>query len=225
MTRVEQGDLAYETLRDDITEWRLVPGTSLGEIELARRLGMSRTPVREALKRLAREGLVRNDAGRSAVVAPLSIDEVIHVYQAREALEVYALRLAARADDRAAFAPLVARYEQAAQREMIDAGEIFALSREFDAVVDATAASPHVINMLAELRMHLWRLRRLSRRRPERLRQSAVEHVEMGRAILAGDEIETARIATERLRNGLATIVDILAGSLLGPLEDAAPPE
>jgi DNA-binding GntR family transcriptional regulator len=221
---VEQGDVAYAALRSDITEWRLAPGTALGEIELAQRLGMSRTPVREALKRLAREGLVRTDIGRSAVVAPLSVDEVINLYQAREALEIYVLRLAAHGLDRAEFAELAQRYEQAAARAEVVPHEIYVLSERFDRAVDAAAASPYVVGRLDELRGHLHRLRRLSRRRPERLRESATQHALMSRAILAGDEATTARIGTQRVHDSLRTILDILANSVLGVLEDVPPP-
>ncbi|WP_037081420.1 GntR family transcriptional regulator [Pseudonocardia spinosispora] len=220
---MEQGDVAYRTLREDITEWRLAPGASLGEVELGRRLGMSRTPVREALKRLAREGLVRTDAGRSAIVAPLSVDEVVQLYQAREAVESYLLRLAAHASDRSAFDELGTRYQRAAQRPRIDADEIYRLSQEFDTAVDAAAANRFLAGMLTELRGQLNRLRRLARQRPERLRESAVQHVAMCRAIRDGDEAEAARAGAARLRDSLATIIDILTGSLLGPLADPPP--
>jgi GntR family transcriptional regulator, rspAB operon transcriptional repressor len=221
---MEQGDVAYRTLRDDITEWRLAPGASLGEVELSRRLGMSRTPVREALKRLAREGLVRNDAGRSAIVAPVSVDDVVQILQAREAVESYLLRLAALAPDRSGFAGLSDRYEVAARRPEIDTEEIYQLSEEFDRAVDAAADNRYLLAMLDDLRGHLGRLRRLSRRRPERLRESALQHVRMGRAIVAGDAAEVSRVGAQRLRDSLATIIDILTGSLLGPLADAPPP-
>ncbi len=63
-------EVAYSRLRDDIIHWRLEPGTPLGEVELSERLAVSRTPVREALSRLIAEGLVSNDSGRTAIVAP-----------------------------------------------------------------------------------------------------------------------------------------------------------
>jgi DNA-binding GntR family transcriptional regulator len=221
---VEQGDLAYKALRQDITEWRLAPGTALGEIELARRLGMSRTPVREALKRLAREGLVRNDAGRTAIVAPLSMDEAIRLFQVREALELYALRLAAVAPDRSPFAEISDRYEKAAQRSEIDVEEVYALSEEFDAAVDDAADNNYLTGMLADLRGHLLRLRRLSRHQPERLRKSAIQHVHMGRALVEGDGAMAAYIGAERLRDSLRTVIEFLGSSLLGPLDEAAAP-
>lgn len=220
---MEQGDVAYRTLREDITEWRLAPGTSLGEVELSRRLGMSRTPVREALKRLAREGLVRTDAGRSAIVSPLSVDEVVQLYQAREAVESYLLRLAAQAVDRSVFQRLSERYGQASRRQEIDADEIYRLSQEFDIAVDVAAANRLLTGMLTELRGQLNRLRRLARQRPERLRESAVQHVAMCGAIHDGDDVEAARAGAARLRDSLATIIDILTGSLLGPLADPPP--
>ncbi|MFG1627879.1 GntR family transcriptional regulator [Kribbella sp. NPDC049227] len=224
MNRTEQRDLAdtaYEALRDDIAEWRLAPGTSLAEVETSARLGMSRTPVRQALRRLHREGLAQ-PAGRGFVVAPVSVDGVIALFQAREALEVYAMRLAAHAVDRAAFGDLAARYDQAARRKTVDADAIYALSAEFDQAVDRAANNAYITEMLTQLRVHLHRLRRLSRHRLDRLRVSAQQHVAIARAIESGNERQTAQLASDRLRDSLDIVLQSLSTSLIGP-DDRAP--
>src|SRR5690606_27242041 len=95
---VRASDVAYARLRSEIIDWQLEPGTPLSEIETAERLGVSRTPVREALARLTAEGLV-SSVGRTARVAPLSLELVIELYELREALETHAARLAARRRD------------------------------------------------------------------------------------------------------------------------------
>ena len=96
-------DIAYERLRDDIIHWRLQPGTPLAEIEVSARIGVSRTPVREALSRLINEGLVSNASGRTAVVTQVSRAQIEQLFELREALETQAARLAARRRDTAAF--------------------------------------------------------------------------------------------------------------------------
>jgi DNA-binding GntR family transcriptional regulator len=83
-----------DRLREDILAGRLEPGTELSEVALAREFGTSRGPLREALGRLASEGLVTITPRRGAVVAQLSRDEFIDAYQVREALETLAVRLA-----------------------------------------------------------------------------------------------------------------------------------
>jgi DNA-binding GntR family transcriptional regulator len=83
-----------DRLREDILAGRLKPGTELSEVALARDFGISRGPLREALGRLASEGLVTVTPRRGAVVTQLSRQEFIDAYQVREALETLAVRLA-----------------------------------------------------------------------------------------------------------------------------------
>src|SRR5215212_4215455 len=83
-----------DRLREDILAGRLEPGTELSEVALAREFGTSRGPLREALGRLASEGLVTITPRRGAVVTQLSREEFIDAYQVREALETLAARLA-----------------------------------------------------------------------------------------------------------------------------------
>ncbi len=87
-------DRVYESLREDILTNRLPPGTPLQEAAIARALEVSRGPVREALRRLAAEGLVDLVPRRGAVVSSLSREEFLDAYRVREALEVLAIRLA-----------------------------------------------------------------------------------------------------------------------------------
>ena len=84
----------YEHLRGEILADRLAPGTELTEVALSRDLEISRGPIREALSRLAAEGLVTMRPRRRAEVRSLTTQELIDAYQVREALEVMAVRLA-----------------------------------------------------------------------------------------------------------------------------------
>jgi DNA-binding GntR family transcriptional regulator len=86
---------ANEVIREAIIDGRLAPGQRLKEEELARELGMSRTPVREALLRLQSEGLVESLPRRGAIVRSYAVDELDEMYQLRAVLEGYAARRAA----------------------------------------------------------------------------------------------------------------------------------
>lgn len=86
---------AYELLLSDIEEGRLAPGMRLRELALAERLGLSRTPVREALKRLELQGIVVHEPHHGAVVASLDYGQTAELYLMREVLEGTAARLAA----------------------------------------------------------------------------------------------------------------------------------
>jgi DNA-binding GntR family transcriptional regulator len=100
-----------DRLREDILAGRLEPGTELSEVALAREFGISRGPLREALGRLASEGLVTVTPRRGAVVTQLSREEFIDAYQVREALETLAVRLAV---------PLISDAEVAHLRELCE---------------------------------------------------------------------------------------------------------
>ncbi len=88
-------DRAYHALRGAIAEGRLKPGRHVGEAAFAEQLGISRTPIREALQRLARDGLVTLDARNGARVAELSLEAIQELYDLREILEGSAARFAA----------------------------------------------------------------------------------------------------------------------------------
>src|SRR5918992_1912584 len=100
-----------DQLREDILAGRLRPGTELSEVALARELGTSRGPLREALGRLASEGLITITPRRGAVVTQLPRQEFLDAYQVREALETLAVRLAV---------PLMGNAEVAHLRELCE---------------------------------------------------------------------------------------------------------
>src|SRR5450830_719265 len=109
-------DKAYAALRDDIIEWRLAPGTVLAEVEQSERLGVSRTPLREALSRLSAEGLTTTAGGRGVVVSDISLEDIDELFELRETLEGRAAALAAERGDAAIFEEL--------QRELLRAPEL-----------------------------------------------------------------------------------------------------
>jgi DNA-binding GntR family transcriptional regulator len=89
------GDRVYQTLRDEIVFLELPPGTPLREVELAKRLGVGRTPLREALQRLAMNYLVELLPGRGAFVAPISVPDLVKINEVRANLEGFAAANAA----------------------------------------------------------------------------------------------------------------------------------
>ncbi len=100
------GDQVYQTLRGHLRDGTIVAGQPLQEVQLAEKLGVSRTPVREALTRLASEGLLASD-GRSFVVPSLSLEDVDDIYEVRFLLEPAAMcRVAELTPDPAVRAPI-----------------------------------------------------------------------------------------------------------------------
>ena len=204
-------DLAYETLRDDILNWRIAPGTALSETELALRLGVSRTPLRAALARLALEGLVDTSRGRTGVVPDVSVESIAQQFEVREALELQAARLAARRRDPAVFAELADSFAHAT--ETLASGgtdAYYAVVARFDAAMDDAVANPAMRQALESVRVHLVRARRLAQDNPERLVQAAAEHRLICEAVRDGDAELAASATAVHLRGSLTTITATL---------------
>ncbi|MGR0220607.1 GntR family transcriptional regulator [Agromyces sp. ZXT2-6] len=205
------GDRAYRTLRTEILDGALQPGTVLQEVEQSSRLGVSRTPVREALRQLAADGLVAA-SGRGTVVTGVSRDDIVSLYELREALEARAAALAAQRRADAPFLAVRERLEHAPR--LLSEGEeglaqYFAIVDDLDTAIEEAAANPFLGAALRSVQLHSARIRRLSRHNPERLRAAAAEHLLILDAILARDA-ELAAHATHvhlhmSLTNALAT--------------------
>ncbi|GGF11793.1 GntR family transcriptional regulator [Williamsia phyllosphaerae] len=207
----------YDTLLERIVSWDLPPGAVLSEIELADQLSVSRTPIREALARLRRDGLVTQSAGRSAAVAAVSAETAVELYQAREALESYALMLVAQTRVHDTFSEYVDRYRQLAESTEIAAEDVYALSGEFDAAVRAACNNAYLSRLLKELSVHTARLRNLARDNQDRLRRSVTQRMEVVAAVARGDGPEAARLDSLRLADSLAVVIDELLGTTQQP--------
>lgn len=209
------GDHAYHTLRTMVLELELPPGAPLAETEMSERLGVSRTPIREALGRLAREGLVRQHPGRGAFVSEISIPDLIELYQMREALESHAARLAAEAiddDGRRALSDLSDAFEQ--EREAIERGETesyYRLTARMDETIVGMAGNKRLGNALAEIWTQISRARRVASKSPARLLATVDEHVSLLTAIREGDAERAAREIRLHVRRSLANITASLA--------------
>ena len=108
-------DRVFERLQDDIVRGVLAPGSKLGEAELAERYGVSRGPLREAIRRLESRKLLERVPRAGARVASLSLPDLMEIYRVREALEGMAARLAAEAmtdEEIRGLHELLARHEQ-----------------------------------------------------------------------------------------------------------------
>lgn len=206
-------DRAYAALREAIVDGDLPPGAALGEVEQAARLGVSRTPVREALTRLVADGLATSVSPRVLIVSGLDADRIRDLYELREALESRAAALAARRRRPEPFAALRDRFASASRAldgDATDVERVYALIGDLDAAIDDAVGNADLRQALAAVRLHSARIRRLARHRPERLRAATAEHAVIVEAILDGDA-ELAAHATHvhlhaSLRSALATL-------------------
>jgi DNA-binding GntR family transcriptional regulator len=175
-------------LADDIVRGLLVPGAALDESELARRFGVSRTPVREAIRQLGASGLVEVRAHRGAVVARPSEERLIGMFEAMAELEALCSGLAAERMTAAERAALEAAHE--GLRALIHGGDpqrYHEVNEAFHAVIYAGAHNSYLADLTYATRKRVQPFRRAQFRNLGRLAKSHLEHDRVVVAILRGD--------------------------------------
>jgi DNA-binding GntR family transcriptional regulator len=194
-----------DSLRRAILGGVLAPGTPLVLSELSERLGVSRTPIREAIRELAAEGLVDFDSYRSAVVHTPTIEEAEELYELRLILEPIAVR---KAVERITEAQL--DEASALQREMVNVKEVgrwVELNREFHAMLNNAAESPRLNGMVSGLRNVSGMQVSLSlKASPHELERSNHEHAAIVQAFRDRDPDRAVELTKTHLRTTLEII-------------------
>ncbi|PNH78941.1 GntR family transcriptional regulator [Arthrobacter sp. AFG20] len=198
---------AYTALREDIVEWRLLPGTVLAEVEQSERLGVSRTPLREALGRLSAEGLTRVAGGRGVVVSDISLEDIDELFELRETLECRAAALAAERGDNSTFVRLLAELREAPS--LLGGSDparhdYYALVSKLDEAIDSAISNSYLAQAMRSLRVHLVRVRRLAADDAARLNAAAAEHAAIAEAIAAGNPRLAEAATTVHLHRSLS---------------------
>ncbi|MGO2746076.1 GntR family transcriptional regulator [Microbacterium sp.] len=210
--RPRASDRAYATLLEEIQSGALAPGAVLAEVEQAARLGVSRTPLREALQQLSADGLVEQQSPRVTVVSGIDVGDIRSLFEIRRALEESAARLAADRGDAGRFRALADEFALAgASLDAVTGREdYYALIARFDRAVDAAVDNDYIAAALRTVRTHLVRVRRMARDNRERLAASVSEHRLIAEALAERDGDLAAHATHVHLRNALTSILDSL---------------
>jgi len=203
----------FELLRREIVMNVLKPLEVIREAAIAERLGVSRTPVREALLRLANLGLVEIFPQSSTRVAPIRIERVRAAQLIREAVEAEIVRRAchtASASDLVALGALIE--DQAAAAARHDNQRLFELDETFHRAIFEAAGFPLVADELEDVKLHLNRLRYISVDWPRDAQHIIDEHRAIHRALVARDEAAAAAAMTIHLRAVLGVVEAIGRG-------------
>lgn len=187
-------DWVYEEIRGAIVDLRLEPGAPLREAAIASQLGVSKTPVREALGRLEQEGLVEATSFKGAVVTDYSERDLQEIYELRELLEGVAVRAAATDADEQTLDALRDVIEQSrAARDAGDLGGLAELLGRFDQIIFEQVANVRIRSLIETLRAHLTRIGKLTEEIPGRVEASVEEHAAIVEAIARGDADQAER--------------------------------
>ena len=197
-----------ESLRDAIRRGILRPGERLMEIQVADELGVSRTPVREAIRKLEQEGYLVMMPRRGTYVANMSIRDVNEIFEIRTALESLSGGLAAER--------ITAEELDKLQRLLVIIGgcmkegnmeKIVAVDIEFHDLLYQAARNQRLVGIISNLREQLTRFRTLSMSYPGRLEATLEEHKTMVDAIANGDVKEARRAAERHMEKAEKTLL------------------
>ena len=204
-------DVVFNTLRRAILRGELKPGERLMEIQLANKLGVSRTPVREAIRKLELEGLVLMIPRKGAEVADISEKSLKDVLEVREALEELAARLACDKITKEG----INRLKEAAQdfRSALKSNDITQMAeadvRFHDVICNATE-NQKLGQLLNNLREQMYRYRIEYLKDQHVYEKLLSEHEEIIRHIEKGEKDEAARVVSRHIENQAQAVADVI---------------
>lgn len=204
-------DMVFDVLMNAIMRGQLSPGERLLEVQLAEEMGVSRTPVREAIRRLELEGFVVMLPRKGAYVAGLSIDDVENVYEIRTALETLAVRLAAQRmvdEDYRQLDELVERMQATWQEGDVDAW--VKLDANFHELLYRFSRNDRLVQLMSNVMEQISRYRILSLANVEVRHNSLAEHQEVISALRLRDSEEAAAAAARHIENTKLSLVKML---------------
>lgn len=198
-------DVVFETLRDAIITQVLKPGERLMEIQLADEMGVSRTPVREAIRKLELEGLVVMVPRKGAYVAGVSIKDIHEVYEVRSALEMLAVTLAAERITDEELDALERQVLRESEEEEKGAGSqldnIIYIDSSFHDIIYGAAHNQRLVQFVNILQEQLQRFRAASLARPGRSKTALEEHKQIVEALAERNGELAAKLAREHIEN------------------------
>ena len=196
----------YEKLKSDIFDFRLLPGTRFSENEIARRARVSRTPVREALFRLEREGYLEVHAKSGWSVRALDFEALDHLYDLRVLLECEAVKKLCAGSPRATLAGLEDIWLVAPRQRLADGGRVARLDEEFHSRLVAAAGNPELARAHASITERIRIVRRLDFTHPERVIYTYIEHGQILRAVLARNVAKATRLLRAHIEASKAEV-------------------
>jgi DNA-binding GntR family transcriptional regulator len=204
-------ELVFESLREAILSGQLRPGERLMEIQLAEEMGVSRTPVREAIRKLELEGSVVMIPRKGAYVSGLSLKDIADVFEIRGALEGLAAELAS---DRITDEELeeLERYlvKIAEEIENGDLNKVVQTDTDFHSLLYQASRNGRLTQIINNLREQIQRFRTTSLSYPGRMKNALEEHRKIVEAIASRDGDLARKLAQEHIENAENSMMSML---------------
>jgi DNA-binding GntR family transcriptional regulator len=183
--RASLADQAYARLKDELHDFRLVPGDRLSEAELGLRLGVSRTPVREALFRLRNEGYIDLESKAGWFVRAIDFDRLEQLYDLRVLLELASVaRLCARSEPVPELEALKAIWLVPVAERLADAPQVGLHDEQFHATLVRAAGNEEIARVHWDVTERIRIVRRLDFTRADRIDATYGEHAKILRAVM-----------------------------------------
>lgn len=202
-------EIVFEAIREAIINGDLKQGERLMETQLAEQMGVSRTPVREAIRKLELEGFVVMIPRKGAYVAGLSLKDIVDVFEIRGALEALAGSLAAERmtdDELEELERLLVRIGECAERN--DVEQFVELDTQFHDILFQASRNARLSQMINNLRDQIQRFRTTSLAYPGRLKYAFDEHKKIVEALSERDSELVAALAKEHIENAENSFMD-----------------
>jgi|GEM_PF-73199 len=201
-------EAVYQKLRNAIIDGYFKPGDALIERILSKEMQVSRTPIREALRKLELEGLVTTVPYRGVMITELTLEDVNQIYEVHEVLHARAAVLATRFATAETLQALDRCIKEVA--ELLNLGETEKMimnNRLFHNIIYEASRNIYIIQMLNNLNAKIALLRVKTLSNPERAKQNIEEHIKIYNAIKNRDEKLAEQVVTEHIRNARAIAV------------------
>jgi DNA-binding GntR family transcriptional regulator len=201
--RKSLGEHVFESLKHSIVRGKIAPGEWLVESHIAETLGISRTPVREAIHKLEREGLIERQPRGGFTVLGFERDDIEETFGIRSVLEGYAARLAAVKHDAHELEVLenkIDEFQNALDRKKMNL--LPAINTEFHDLLYGLSKSPKLINMINGLRDQIYRYRQVILKEKKFASTSNLDHKKMLKYIRKRDAEGAERLVREHIIRG-----------------------
>ena len=209
----------YEDIRRQITDERLAPGQWLIERELCETYRMSRTPIREILWKLTADGFLEQEANRGFIVRRLGLEQIFEIFQAREAIEGMATRLACRRGGEAFHAELREIKKRIAATDIAaNPAKGVGLGRELHRAIMAAAGNRIMGDINERLENLTVLTANITKRAPTIEKASADAHLGIINALLQNDEEKAEQRMREHLRETCRHVVEQFYPGMLEPM-------
>lgn len=204
-------DVVFNTLRQAILRGELKPGERLMEIQLANKLGVSRTPIREAIRKLELEGLVLMIPRKGAEVADISEKSLRDVLEVRKALEELAVQLACDKITKEEIEDLKKAAEDFKKiSKSRDITEIAEADVRFHDIIFMATDNQKLVQLLNNLREQMYRFRVEYLKKEEVHPQLIAEHEKIIEHIMERDKVKASAIVSEHINNQVEGVIDII---------------